>query len=207
MRISVAMCTYNGAPYVREQLASIAGQKRLPDELNISDDGSHDATLSIVKEFARTAPFPVAVSVNPRNVGTVKNFEKAISLCTGDVICLSDCDDAWETHKLEMIERCFLNEPGTGVIFSDAELVDAQLKPLGRTLSASVGFDSRRKRRVRNGKSLDICLAQQAFVTGATMAYRAEFNDIILPIPDEGPLYHDGWIALILSPLTAFAYI
>jgi hypothetical protein len=201
------MCTYNGARYVREQLKSIASQTRLPDELIVSDDRSHDGTLAMVKEFAHTAPFPITISVNTNNVGVNKNFENAIRLCKGDVISLSDGDDVWEPHKLEMIEQLLTNQPGTGLVFTEAELVDAELEPLGRKLSASVGFDRRKKRWIRKGKAFDLCLAQQTFLTGATMAFRAEFNDIILPIPDEGPLYHDGWIALILSPLTGFGFI
>jgi GT2 family glycosyltransferase len=38
--LSIAMCTYNGALYLREQLESIAGQTRLPDELVVCDDRS-----------------------------------------------------------------------------------------------------------------------------------------------------------------------
>ena len=39
-RISVAMCTYNGARFLPEQLESITMQTRLPDELVICDDQS-----------------------------------------------------------------------------------------------------------------------------------------------------------------------
>ena len=57
--LSVAMCTYNGELYLREQLDSIAAQTRLPDELVVCDDGSVDRTVAILDGFAATAPFPV----------------------------------------------------------------------------------------------------------------------------------------------------
>ena len=43
------MCTYNGAKYVREQLKSILGQTRAPEELIVSDDASTDETLAVVR--------------------------------------------------------------------------------------------------------------------------------------------------------------
>jgi hypothetical protein len=44
--LSIAMCTYNGALHLREQLESIAAQTRLPDELVICDDRSTRRVLT-----------------------------------------------------------------------------------------------------------------------------------------------------------------
>jgi glycosyltransferase involved in cell wall biosynthesis len=99
MDLSIALCTYNGAAYLKEQLESIAAQTRTPYELVISDDQSTDDTLRLIQEFAATAGFPVRLSVNESNLGIAKNFEKAISLCRGDVIVLSDQDDVWHNDN------------------------------------------------------------------------------------------------------------
>ena len=80
-KFSVAMCTYNGAEFVAAQLDSIAAQTRLPDELIVCDDGSTDATIECVREFARNAPFPHRLVENEENLGSTNNFERAISLC------------------------------------------------------------------------------------------------------------------------------
>jgi len=45
LRISVAMCTFNGGRYLEEQLESIGAQTRPPCELVVCDDGSTDATI------------------------------------------------------------------------------------------------------------------------------------------------------------------
>ncbi|HEX8394664.1 MAG TPA: glycosyltransferase, partial [Longimicrobium sp.] len=58
-RVSVALCTYNGARWLPEQLASLAAQTRLPHELVVCDDRSTDETEAVVRAFAATAPFPV----------------------------------------------------------------------------------------------------------------------------------------------------
>lgn len=108
-RISVAVCTYNGSRFLPEQLTSIAAQTRLPDEMVVCDDGATDATAEIIEKFARTAPFLVRFIRNSQNLGSTKNFENAIGLCTGDLIALSDQDDIWMREKLgrqaEMMER------------------------------------------------------------------------------------------------------
>jgi len=86
MKVSIALCTYNGEKFLAEQLKSIAGQTRLPDELVICDDCSQDATVDIVRGFAKVAPFSVRLLTNKTNAGSTKNFERAISLCEGDII-------------------------------------------------------------------------------------------------------------------------
>jgi len=84
------MCTYNGGRYVQAQLQSIAAQTRPPDELIICDDGSEDDTAYVIRSVAGTTGFPVSLLVNDERLGWTKNFEKAISLCEGDIIALAD---------------------------------------------------------------------------------------------------------------------
>jgi glycosyltransferase involved in cell wall biosynthesis len=200
------MCTFNGEPFLEAQLESIALQTRLPDELIVCDDRSDDKTLDILEEFANRAAFPVRVSVNERRLGTSGNFERAIRLANGEVIALADQDDVWDGRKLGLLDAKFSTSPGIGLIFTDAELVDELLSPKGQTLWEAVGFDSRRQELVTRGKSLNVLLANNV-VTGATMAFRARFRKAVLPIPAEGGLYHDGWIALIISGLADIGFV
>ena len=93
--LSVAMCTYNGSRHLSEQLESIGTQTRLPDELVICDDCSSDDTIRIIERFSASAPFAVRLEINTQNLGSTKNFEKAIRLCQGDLIALADQDDVW----------------------------------------------------------------------------------------------------------------
>src|SRR6266536_747231 len=57
MRVSIALCTSNGQTYLQEQLESYLNQTRTPDELVVCDDVSSDETITILQEFARSAPF------------------------------------------------------------------------------------------------------------------------------------------------------
>lgn len=101
------MATYNGEKYIRKQLDSIAQQALLPLELVITDDGSIDATLQIVGDFAKAAPFPVRIYHNGNRLGYADNFLKAASLCRGDLIAFCDQDDIWIESKLLVCSRFF----------------------------------------------------------------------------------------------------
>ncbi|MBA3257471.1 MAG: glycosyltransferase family 2 protein [Pyrinomonadaceae bacterium] len=205
-KISIAMCTYNGERYLRDQLASIAAQTRPPDELVVCDDRSTDATCEIVTGFSASASFPVRLHVNERNVGSTKNFERAIRLCEGDVIALSDQDDVWLPEKLRRIEGCLLRNAKVGLVFTDAEVVDEDLQPLGYSLWESIGFDNSQRRLVRTGRVLDVLLPGST-VAGATMAFRSGFKNLVLEIPTNLALIHDGWIALMIASVADVSFI
>ena len=197
MKFSIAMCTFNGATYLPEQLKSIASQTIQPHELIVCDDGSTDPTPSVLSEFASRCPFPVKVYISEKNLGVKKNFEKAISLCSGDVIVLSDQDDVWHPNKLQRFEQTFTNEPDIGLVFTDAEIVDAELNSTGTTMWQVLGFDSAARRALSLGK-FDV-LAPGWTVTGATMAFRSQYRNLCLPIPADLQMLHDGWIALVIA--------
>jgi glycosyltransferase involved in cell wall biosynthesis len=132
IRISIAMTTYNGERFIREQLDSLARQSYLPCELIVSDDGSTDRTLEIVEDFAKTAPFIVRVYRNEQNLGYANNFLKAASLCEGEWIAFCDQDDVWLEKKLEIVSGYFQLSPDIYLITHSAVLVDEKLVPLER---------------------------------------------------------------------------
>lgn len=197
LRISVAMCTYNGSRYLQEQLKSIASQTRPPDELVICDDGSADDTVSVLTAFAAKALFPVRVFWNVERLGPAKNFERAIGLCTGDVVILADQDDLWNPQKVVKLLEAFELHPDAVYAFSDAEMVDQEGAPLGEKLWDAIAFRQKLGRFSGPGQ-LEILLKQN-LVTGAAMAVRASFKEVIFPIPSGW--MHDYWIVLLGSAL------
>ncbi|HEV2859955.1 MAG TPA: glycosyltransferase family 2 protein [Pyrinomonadaceae bacterium] len=200
MRLSVALCTYNGEQYLAEQLDSLAAQTRPPDELVACDDHSTDRTPDIIRDFAARAPFPVHLHVNPDNVGSTRNFDRAVRLCRGEVIALCDQDDVWHPLKLGRFEEVFSTDPSVGLVFTDAEVVDESLRPTGARLWDAT-FDPEERRLMKEGRAFDV-LAQHNVVTGATMAFRSRLRDVALPIPDSDAFIHDGWIALTVAAVS-----
>lgn len=194
--IAIAMCAYNSARFLREQLDSFVAQTRQPDELVICDDASTDDTAAIVAEFARAAPFAVRVQPQPKNVGRIANFETAISLCTKDIIFLSDADDVWHPEKLARMAQALDAAPGASGVFCDAEVVDAALQPLGYSHFEHCGFGPLLRSQQLSGAAIEPLLRSQ-LVQGSALAFRAEYRPFILPL---SPYWgHDSWIAVLLA--------
>lgn len=202
--LSVALCTYNGARFLGEQLQSLVDQTRPPEELVACDDGSTDETMEVLHAFAAAAPFAVRVFRNERTLGSTANFARAISLCTGELIALADQDDVWLPEKLRRGVAALETNPAAGLSFSDALVTDDELRPLGFTLWESAGFDRVARARLAGGDAVGLLLRKQV-VTGATAIFRASLRDRVLPIPDG--VVHDGWIALLVGAIGELAPI
>lgn len=204
LRISVAMCTFNGARFLQSQLESLAAQTRLPDELVVCDDGSSDDTVRLLEKFAQRAPFPVRIERNAATMGSTKNFEKAIGLCNGELIATSDQDDVWLPEKLALCEMAFARDPSLALVFTDAEIVDESLRPLGYRLWESIHFGRQARRRVACGEAFTVLL-RQWLATGATTMFRTEYRPVVLPIPDIW--VHDGWIAFLIGAMAPIGMV
>lgn len=205
-RISIAMCTYNGAKFVREQLDSIAAQTYSPYELVVCDDASGDDTVALLKGHVASAPYKAHLYENKTNLGTVANFEKAIRLCQGDIIALADQDDVWHPDKLRRLMLALASTPDAGFAFSDGEAVDENLRPLGYTLWKSATFTSAERNMIERGKLFDVLLRHNV-VTGATMAFRSTFKELVLPIPRADGIIHDAWTALLIAAVANAIFI
>ena len=90
MKISVAMCTYNGDKYIEEQLNSIQKQTKKIDEIIICDDGSKDNTVEICERLLSKSNIEYKININKENLGFARNFYQAIRLCSGDIIFFCD---------------------------------------------------------------------------------------------------------------------
>lgn len=110
LRISVVLATYNGQPYLVDQLASISQQSLTPFEVVASDDNSTDETNHILGQFKDSVSFPVHIITNPNQRGVQSNFANALRHTTGDIVVWCDQDDLWEPNKLEELAKPFEDE-------------------------------------------------------------------------------------------------
>ena len=192
MTTSVALCTYNGIEFLAKQLDSIIRQTKPVDEIIICDDCSTDSTCNMVRQYIKECPIRIRLIVNPVNIGYVFNFEQAISLCSGDIIFLSDQDDIWMLHKVETICRFFEAHEDKEFVFTDAELVNSwDVKSFDKTLFQAVGLDKVNKKIFDNGCPYDV-LGIFSRITGATIAFRSSFLPYCVPFPvTQTPIVHD----------------
>lgn len=209
--ISVALCTYNGAQFIREQLNSILCQTTNVDEIVICDDGSSDDTLSIINSYCSKTDI-IRVYQNQDKLGVSKNFQKAIDLCHGDLIFLSDQDDIWQANKVQTFVDYFNNNPSISVCFSNAFLTN----PDGTIISDRPNklwdytFNHSYRKIFDKGFPLECFLGGASTVrtTGATMAVRSKFlkeNPFIHLCNEE--VMHDFAIVLLAAEQTTIGYI
>ena len=183
MKISVALAYYNGGKYIEKQLYSILSQLGEEDEVILSIDAATDGSMELLEHMA-AEDSRIHLIDGPAK-GVVRNFEHAISACSGDIIFLSDQDDLWKKDKVQKVVKAF-ERNSVDVILHNAELMDAdEVIQCGATM-----FDYRSSR-----PGLWKNFIKNSYV-GCCMAFRKELKDIILPIPEEMYM-HDYWIGTI----------
>jgi glycosyltransferase involved in cell wall biosynthesis len=199
LKLSVVLCTYNGAAYLQPQLDSLLAQARLPDEIVIADDGSSDESVAILLAFAeqaRSLGVDVQLACHPRNLGYVENFSAALRQATGDLLFLCDQDDVWRADKLALMAARFAGEPQLLLLHSDGRLVDAGGRPLDCSVFDALQLTADEKRAIHDGRAFEVVL-RRSFVTGATAAMRRELVAIALPVPPDW--IHDEWLAAVAA--------
>lgn len=198
----VAMCVYNGARFLQQQLDSIAAQSELPRRVAVVDDGSTDGSWDLLQRWERSAPFEVVLRRNETNLGVVRNFERAIGLIDQDIVFLADQDDVWYTEKLATFVDRFVADPELGLLHSDADLIDGDGSPLERRLFDTLLVTEREKEDVANGRAY-CAYTKRNLVTGAACAFRRGLMAHAAPF---SPAWiHDEWIAFTAALVSKVA--
>ena len=182
--VSIAVCSYNGAKFLQQQLDSLAGQDYSNFEIIIIDDCSSDSTFEILKLFKKDKE-NVKIFQNETNLGFVKNFEKAISLCSGDYIALCDQDDIWFPEKISKLVESI---GSAGLVYSAVQLMDQDGVCLDEI------FPRRNKLHGR-------CYMELLFsncVTGHACLIRRAVLERALPFPEKIKV-HDHWLAIVAA--------
>ena len=202
MKISVALCTYNGQSFIEEQINSILNQTLKVDEIIVCDDGSSDKTIKILNQYSKDNPQIFKIYQNEQNLRSVKNFEKAIQLCTGDIIFLSDQDDIWVKEKVADYIDYFNSNPKIEVLASNGYCVNEN----GDVIDKYALWDVPEFLKEKN---VDVDYFKlithiENIATGASMALRREIFSEVLPFPIIKNFHHDEWIAIIAAQKNTF---
>lgn len=205
MKTSVALCTYNGEKFLAEQLDSILNQTAQIDEIIVCDDGSTDRTIEILQNYHKAHPKLFHIHQNVQNLRSVKNFEKAIQLCTGDIIFLSDQDDIWQPEKAERFINYFHDHKHIDVVCSNGFGINEN----GELLDVLTVWDVPEMLE-KQGKCIDFHTTFSIvgnIATGANMALRKSFLPKVLPFPVIKDYHHDEWIAMNAAYGKKFGFI
>jgi glycosyltransferase involved in cell wall biosynthesis len=191
--ISVVMATYNGMPYLSEQLRSVLAQLLPDDELIIVDDGSQDGSLELINDLL--SPLVRCVR-NSQNLGVIGTFERGLLMSSNDIVFLCDQDDVWLPGKRDAVVQAFDKDPNLWIVISDAELIDARGEVTEPSFMAMRGGF--------RGSFWQTMVSNRYL--GCAMAVRRELLCVALPIPRQVPM-HDMWFGALASMLGSVHFI
>jgi glycosyltransferase involved in cell wall biosynthesis len=187
-KTSVCMTTYNGSAFIKSQIDSILVQLDDNDELVICDDCSADSTVEVIQSYKDSR---IHLYLNPENLGYVKNFEKAMSLATGDLIALSDQDDIWLPNRLEHMKTALLENVENSLVASNFDI----LNTFTGVETSFQGLNSLPTSKLF--RVLNIFLGKMPYF-GCTFLMKRELVNLSLPFPTNITA-HDLWIALVAN--------
>jgi glycosyltransferase involved in cell wall biosynthesis len=177
--VSIALCTYNGARYLPQQLDSLLAQTFTNIEIVAVDDGSTDGTIAILNDYASRHP-NFKIVKNDENLGYIKNFERAINLCTGDFIALCDQDDIWLQNKIDVL---MANIGDSMLIYHDSAFVDEHGKPLNKKVSDVRNFYA--------GTNANVFLLENC-VSGHALMFKRPLLHFLNGF--NKTIFHDWWL-------------
>ena len=194
--VSIALATYNGEIFLVEQLESIYCQTYNNFEVIVVDDASSDNTISILEEYK--IKYGLEYFVNEKNLGVTKTFEKAILLCSGEFIVLSDQDDIWKSNKISILLK---NIGNSSLIYSNAEIIDEKGYSKGRTAKDCYHLFSLDS----SDKNFYKYIVLNSFILGCTMMFKADLLNGIKIFKTERN--HDWCIAYLAHQNKGITYI
>lgn len=179
--VSVVMCTYQGAAFVKAQVQSILAQTYPLHEIIVLDDASTDNTYGLLQELA-SLDTSIQLYRNDTNIGYNANFEKGIRMASGDYIAIADQDDIWEPEKISKMMQAL--QPGTALIYCDSVRFSTKLPD---------NPQPNKKNRRMEGKDPEL-FAMFNTVSGHASIAKTSFVKSVLPFPEK--VYYDWWLAI-----------
>ena len=166
--VSVIVPIYNQEPFIRETIDSVLAQDHPDIELVLSDDGSTDATLDILREYAQREPERVKLVVSERNTGIAGAFNRGLDARTGHYIAWLGGDDVMLPGKLSRQVALLDSRPDVIACCHDADVFDsASGRSYGRFTEVYNG-----RRGVREG-GIELFLDPGYLMLPSTMMVRA----------------------------------
>lgn len=130
--VDILLATYNGAAHVQEQIASLQRQTFQDWRLWVRDDGSRDATPTLLAQLARADERIHIVQDGRGNLGFNGNFHALLRQSQAPWVMFCDQDDAWLPTKIERTLAVMRQQPADQpvLVHCDAVVSDADLQPL-----------------------------------------------------------------------------
>ncbi len=199
MTIGIAVALYNGMRFLEEQLDTLRLQSRQADKVVLCDDGSTDGTPEFVRSYIEKHNLQHWLLVeNPSNLGYIRNFYKAMSICGTDLIFLSDQDDIWQPDKLEKMAAIMENRPDINLLSCRYGIIDAK----GEIQQSVVEGAARQDEKLLPVSVKDILQAYRW--PGMLLCVRYDFFQALLPQIDGCKVAHDFMFCMCAADRHSF---
>lgn len=177
--VSVCLASYNGERFILQQINSILSEIRSGDELVISDDGSTDGTIEIIR------------SINDSRIKLIYgnfhdfrlNFENAMKHARGEYIFLADQDDIWLEGKYR---HCLSLLQTYDLVVTDSIMTDENLNTIEPSFFKYYNC----------GKGIIKNMLRSTYF-GSCMAFRSSLLRWTLPLPRTVEIGHDLWTGMV----------
>jgi len=188
---AILIATYNGGPFLGEQLCSLEAQSEADWILVARDDLSTDATSIILDQFAaRSRPRRLVRLVSgPARLGALGNFLTLLKHAPpAHSYAFCDQDDVWLPEKLSRAVHALASEPEDLPVLYCArqQIVDGAL----RELCLSPDLNRR--------PSLQNALVQN-IATGCTIVMNEAARRAVLAAQPPSGTLHDWWSYLVVT--------
>jgi len=191
--VSIALCTYNPGKYLSPLMDSLLGQTWEEIEIVCCDDRSTDSTIAVLEQYQSAYEGKIKIYKNEANLGYIKNFEKCLGLCSGDLIAIADHDDIWKPNKIEIL----VNAIGDAMmVYSDSVFIDENGNELPKKISDIFTL--------HDNPPAEAFLFYD-FIWGHTTLLRKELLDYAFPIPADMP--YDSWLAFTAASISRIRYV
>lgn len=126
--VTVSMAVYNGAAYLNAAIESILNQTFNDLELLIVNDGSTDATKSIINSYSDPR---IRLIDNDRNRGIAYSRNRGWKEAMGDFVAVLDCDDIAMKDRIELQYAHLIEYPALAMTGGHAEVINSNGQPTG----------------------------------------------------------------------------
>lgn len=191
--VAILLSLYNGAPYLQQQLASLLQQTRADWTLYWRDDGSTDASVALMRQFAEQVGEDRCVELaahNGEHMGVTASYAALLAHTPpGSAIAFCDQDDVWFPDKLARGLSALASLPGQipALYCARQTLTNGTLKPKG--LSPRLPE-----------KSCFLAAMTQNIATGCTLMLSPAARALLLQaMPAPTFLLHDWWAYLMVT--------
>lgn len=120
-KVSVIIPSYNHEKFVAEAIQSVLNQTYPDFEIVITDDGSADNTVNIIKQF--TDP-RIRLFCFPKNRGAAVAANNCLRESRGELIAMLSSDDVFAVDKLAKQVNFLQEHAEVGAVFSYAQIID-----------------------------------------------------------------------------------